>query len=414
MQSTKPAILVAALLLLTHYGAAQTLNPLYSFSGVNGDGGDPEGNLVLGPGGELYGVTSVGGANGRGTVYQLTPPSVPGGAWTETVLYSFTGTNGDGNGPETGLVMDSNGVLYGTTNKGGAGTCANGCGTVFSLTPPSSPGNPWTETVLHQFGVTPGDGYSNATGLVITRGGIIYGATRGALPSPKGSCVFRLRPPQTAGAAWIETVLHTFSSLNGDGSAPNGVIIYSGALYGTTANGGTTRGGIAFKLSPPVAGTNKWIETILYTFPETAAWSPVGSLVAGSGGTLYGMAIESPGACTQCGTIFQLTPPSVSGGSWTESALYNFTGSPDGRQPVGLLSNNGVLYGATTYGGINDFGTLFSLTLTGSETVLASFSPIPDGATPSGGLVADAGGNLYGVARQNGLGGSGTVYQLVP
>jgi len=122
-------------------GEAWTETVLHSFTGLDGDGAFPAGSLVVGGNGSLYGTTQYGGsatfgspctsngASGCGTAFVLTPPAVPGGAWTESVLHSFTGTNGDGAIPEGPLLLSPTGVLYGTTSAGGTANY----GTVFSL-----------------------------------------------------------------------------------------------------------------------------------------------------------------------------------------------------------------------------------------------------------------------------------------
>jgi hypothetical protein len=126
-------------------GGAWTQSTLYSFAGTP-DGSEPSGNLILNKDGSLYGVTVVGGQYGYGTAYQLIPPQVPGGAWTESILYSFAGPPSDGFGPAA-LAAGSGGLLYGPTTAGGSGSCApQGCGTIFQLTPPSAPGGVWQET----------------------------------------------------------------------------------------------------------------------------------------------------------------------------------------------------------------------------------------------------------------------------
>jgi uncharacterized repeat protein (TIGR03803 family) len=119
---------------------------LYNFTGTNGDGLGANGDLIFDDAGNLYGTTVSGGScstNDCGTVFELSPPTLPGDAWTETVLHSFAGFP-DGSRPAAGLVFDATGNLYGTTANGGSSSC--GCGTVFELTPPSQPGGMWTET----------------------------------------------------------------------------------------------------------------------------------------------------------------------------------------------------------------------------------------------------------------------------
>jgi hypothetical protein len=116
---------------------------IYNFTGLNGDGGYPSSSVVVGKNGALYGTTQYGGGStssspcssagvsGCGTAFQLTPPTTPGGPWTETILHSFTGQDGDGSIPLAGLALSSTGVLYGTTSSGGTA----GNGTVFAIVP---------------------------------------------------------------------------------------------------------------------------------------------------------------------------------------------------------------------------------------------------------------------------------------
>ena len=141
----------------------------------------------MGSGGVLYGTTIYGGAFESGTVFSLRPPSTPGGAWTEQDLYTFTGGS-DGQYPHGGITIGSGGVLYGTTYNGGTA----GLGTVFSLTPPAIPGGAWTESVLHSF-VENGVGVFPATGVALGPGGIIYGTTGYGGPHNSGT-VFSLTP----------------------------------------------------------------------------------------------------------------------------------------------------------------------------------------------------------------------------
>jgi hypothetical protein len=190
----------------------------------------------MGSGGVLYGAAQSGGVNGaQGTVFSLTPPTAPGGAWTETTLYDFLG-GADGSEPVAGVVIGAGGVLYGTTEAGGTGGTR---GTVFSLTPPSSPGGSWTEVVLYKFAGSPSDGANPFSGVVIGTGGVLYGTT-----GPGGSLgdgtVFSLTPPLSPGGSWTESVLYNFTG-GSDGSGPEGVVIGSGGvLYGTTSGAGNT------------------------------------------------------------------------------------------------------------------------------------------------------------------------------
>jgi len=168
-------------------GTVWTETVLYSFAGGS-DGANPlNGNLVADKAGNLYGTTYAGGGStnctgttpGCGTVFQLAPPATQGAPWTETVLYSFTGLS-DGANPDAGLIMDSKGNLYGTTVYGGGVTCGTTtCGTIFELTPPSTQGGPWTETVLHAFGKG-SDGANPTAGLTFGLRGRFSGRPQAA------------------------------------------------------------------------------------------------------------------------------------------------------------------------------------------------------------------------------------------
>jgi len=128
-------------------GADWTGTLLYTFS--LGPGGAFPSSLVAGPGGSLYGTAALVGSSGNGSAFQLVPPGTSGGPWTETDLYEFQGL-ADGSGPN-GVIRGPHGSLYGTT-LGRYPAGGNGQGTVFQLTPPSIPGGPWTKTILHSFG----------------------------------------------------------------------------------------------------------------------------------------------------------------------------------------------------------------------------------------------------------------------
>jgi len=151
---------------ITHANGTWTLTPLYAFKGQP-DGAFPYGGLLFDNAGNLYGTTYYAGVHDFGTVYKLTHAN---GAWHETVLYSFKG-NTDGSAPISTLVSDSAGNLYGTTSDGGT-SCA--CGTIFKLTPNAN--GTWTESVPYRFPGSPGAGFSY-NGMVADTAGNFYGAT---------------------------------------------------------------------------------------------------------------------------------------------------------------------------------------------------------------------------------------------
>jgi uncharacterized repeat protein (TIGR03803 family) len=350
-------------------GGAWTETVLHTFTGQDGDGFAPAGSPALGRSGTLYGITVEGGQTDLGTVYNLIPPASPGGAWTETVLYSFAGGS-DGSYPGAGVVIGKAGALYGTTGAGGggAGCFPYGCGTVFTLAPPASPGLAWMETVLYSF--TGGsDGSVPSASLVIGTKGELYGTTEYGGASADG-VVFELTPPSSPGGAWTETVLHAFTGQSGDGAFPTAglVIGKKGVLYGTTSAGGTASNGTVFELSPADPGA-PWTETVLYSFGGGGqGGDPLGGVVIGQNGVLYGTTLNfgasqlCPGY--DCGTVFALQPPASAGDAWTQIVLHNFTGRSDGAGPWAgvVVGESGALFGATSVGGSSNSGTVFKLT----------------------------------------------------
>ena len=207
-------------------GAAWTATVLYSF---------PEtylaGNLSQGDG-VFYATTLYYGSDGPGLILQLTPPAAPGGIWTGTTLYKLA--IGQGCTPKD-LTLASDGTLYGTTY--GTNEFGNGAGTVFSLTPPASPGDDWTYTMLKDFGP-----FHPNTPLIV-RDGKVYGA----VDSTDGGAVFELTPPSAPGGEWTTTYLHIFT----DFEEPGGTLLMdeTGTLYGATQNYSEQLGGTIYRIA---------------------------------------------------------------------------------------------------------------------------------------------------------------------
>jgi uncharacterized repeat protein (TIGR03803 family) len=241
----------------TEAGGAWTAKIIYIFTGGT-DGAFPNGGLIFGSNHSLYGTTINGTqqAPSFGSAFKLSPPSGPG-AWTLTTLYTFTGGT-DGGAPSAGLIFDGSGALYGTTSFGGDPACAPGesCGTVFKLTPPSGGSGAWTESVLYDFtGGT--DGAAPQASLIFDSTGALYSTTLGGGDlscglDPGSGCgtVFKLSPPSGGGDLWTESVLHSFEG-GSDGVNPfTPVLMLGGNLYGTTVYGGTPNGGTVFEVIP--------------------------------------------------------------------------------------------------------------------------------------------------------------------
>jgi uncharacterized repeat protein (TIGR03803 family) len=230
--------------------------------------------------GNLYGTTDSGGEYAWGTVYKLTPKS--SGGWTQSVLYSFKGGT-DGQFPTGGVVFDTLGNLYGTTQYGGNKSCS--CGTVFKLALNSHGG--WTKSTLHRFNGNI-DGASPAAALIFDSAGNLYGTTAtGLQKSNVFGTVFELTP--NSGGSWTEKVLFAFPNDGSGGEAPEAALVFDpgGNLYGTAYVGGAHQQGVVFKLTPSSQGA--WTESVLYSFAGGAdgAW-PYSPLIFDSAGNLYG------------------------------------------------------------------------------------------------------------------------------
>jgi uncharacterized repeat protein (TIGR03803 family) len=206
--------------------------------------------LTIDSAGNLYGMTESGGSAGGGTIFEVSPDGH--GGWIEQVLYSFGSQNNDGFYPFGGnLISDNAHNLYGMTQYGGM----YGGGTVFQLTPHQD--GSWTEQVIYSFCARKNcmDGAYPQDTLVFDAQGNLYGTTSygGRYYSEKSSgTVFKLTPTQ--GGTWIEHLLHSFHPNDGDGSYPEGGLVFDATgrhLFGTTDyGGGAYNAGTVFELTP--------------------------------------------------------------------------------------------------------------------------------------------------------------------
>jgi uncharacterized repeat protein (TIGR03803 family) len=383
--------------------------------------------------------------------------ALPTQAQTFQLLHTFEGTDGLAPGA---LTFDGGGNLYGATVEGGIQNCPvpgnAGCGTIFELVKNSN----WASKTLYQF-QSRTDGWSPNSPLTLDAGGSLYGTTLDGGIEGGGGTVFRLWPTcKDLGChqiVWSKTVLYRFGQC--DGSGTNGGLVFdnAGNLYGTTIQFCDQHTGEAYELSPAQNLNGTWNITRQYVFngPPDGRW-PEGPVSFGGDGKLYGSTLG--GGNSDLGTVYRLTP---AGNTWTECALYSFTGGTDGRKPIGnvifdgtgtlygvtngdwqpsgvyaltstagcsqgavlplfsflpgegqhlasglvMNSAGNVMYGAAPFGGKYGFGSIYKLTSTGNGW---SYSPVydftggSDGATPQGPLVMDASGNLYGSAAAGG------------
>lgn len=325
--------LLCALATMGIASAAWNETVLYSFTG-GADGGHPEAGLILDAAGNLYGTTAGGGAANAGVVFKLDT------AGREMVLYSFTG-GADGNGPNSGVIRDAAGNLYGTTSIGGnLSTChLAGCGVVFKL---------------------------DTTGK--------------------------------------ETVLYSFTG-GADGAGPEAGVMHdsAGNLYGTTYDGGASGFGVVYKVDTASQ------ETVLHNFtggPDGR--NPLAGVILDPAGNLYG---TTGGGGANTGSVYKVDA------AGQETVLHHFTGHGDGNSPSGGVVRDpaGHLYGATYYGGASGFGVVFELPDTGGPgRVLYSFTGGVDGGNPYSGVIRDSAGNLYGTTWKGGTANVGVVFKLTP
>jgi uncharacterized repeat protein (TIGR03803 family) len=362
-------------LLVTTEAQAQIFSTLRSFAGA--DGSSPSGALVEGPDGNLYGTTQIGGPEGRGTVFGMTPTGAL------TMLYALNGP--EGSDVFAPLLLARDGRLYGTTALGGPGDW-DGKGTVFGI---SLDGD---YAPLHFFSGS--DGAHPQTGLIEDRDGWLYGSTSSGGDFGRGS-VFAL---SLAGEL---RSLHAFSG--DDGAMPLGELVLAadGWLYGTTVTGGANNGGTLFRISP--AGDFAIVHAFGFDPPD--GYSPQGGLVVGADGAIYGT--TEFGGEHGYGTIFRLTADG------TFTPLHSL-GQYEGTAPLaGLIAGgDGKLYGTTSSGGAFDHGTVFAITPAGELTVAHAFVAQLDGGSPVAALVRARDGRLYGTTPLGGAFSQGTVFRI--
>jgi uncharacterized repeat protein (TIGR03803 family) len=361
--------------------SAQTLTTLYSFHGA--DGSNPYAGLMQASNGNLYGTTSAGGANGDGTVFQITT----GG--TLTTMHNFNRFNPtDGSQPYAGLIQATDGNLYGTTYRGGS----HNVGTVYRITTTG------TMKTLHDLDYQP-DGALPYAGLVQATNGAFYGT------ASNGGGEFGTAFIATAFGQYIP--IYTFiNSFIGANPVAGLVQASNGNLYGAAASGGSDGCGALFEM------TLSGAYTMVHDFTGDDGCSPQATLFQGSDGNLYGTASAGGGGGQghNYGTAFKITP------SGTFTLLHTFDGT-DGTYPTGALiqATDGNFYGTTQYGGAYNQGTIFKVTPTGTVTTLYSFCPqahCNDGANPYAGLILGSDGVFYGTTFNGGGGNDGTVFSL--
>jgi len=368
---------------------------------------EPYGGLIQSANGTLYGATSVGGVNGEGEVFQLSP------AGKFITLYSFCAQPNcsDGAYPVSGLAYAADGKFYGTTSSGGDINCnsGRGCGTVFRLTPNGE------LTTLHSFAGADGD-YPGYGPLIQATDGNLYGTTY--FGGTSNLCTIGCGTLFKVSLSGTFTTIYNFCSQPGcsDGEVPSGGLVQAtdGGFYGTTQSGGADEVeacngvgcGTVFRIAK--SGTL----TTIHDFQGSDGQYPYSGLVQGTDGNFYGTTYEGGDReCTPygiCGTVFQMKP----NGSLTSLHTFDVT---DGDGPVGGLmqSTNGMFYGTTSQGGfvkghcgVYGCGTAFSI-----DMGLGPFVKTQSDFGRVGSTAIILGTNLTGATSVN-FNGSGAVFKV--
>ncbi len=379
----------ALLASLSRPAESQTYRVIHNFTDKGKDGATPYGGPILDRLGNLYGSTYLGGAYGSGSVYRLSPT---GSSWSYSTLYSLRGLS-DAAGPAFGTLAIHNGALFGSSEGGGY------LGTAFKVGPCKST---CAETVLHSFGHGT-DGEEPVGGVVVDTEGNVYGTTLLGGTYGNGT-VYEIKPsgvesviysfvggsdavnPAAAvtldsqgniygtapaggaygngavykltrsGSTWTESVLYSFQGTT-DGANPVGGIILdkAGNVYGGTFDGGVNGGGTVYELSP---SGESWTFTVLYSFPGGYG-GPYNKLTFDAKGNLYG--ILNGESAHGFGSVFKLSPGKD---GWTYSDVYDFTGGSDGGFPYCKLAIDaqGDIFGTAVIGGTDNQGVVFEIT----------------------------------------------------
>jgi uncharacterized repeat protein (TIGR03803 family) len=432
---------------MTATGAIKTI---HEFAGGATDGANPYSGLVAAAG-NFYGTTVGGGSAGIGTIYKMTP------AGAVKVIHSFTGTSkNDGSSPYAGLLLASDGRLYGVTYGGGK----QNQGTVFGI---NTDGTGYA--VIHQFNNTLDTVYNPQYGLVETAGGVLYGTGYSATGFSGG--IFKL----TKTGSNFKFV-HGFASTDLAGYSPASDLIAAsdGNLYGTCDSGGENGLGTVYKIVP---GTPDQISVLWAfdgdtgAFPTSYSYSSgyQNRLLQGADGNLYG--VTTSGGAFGYGTMFQLSlagactaftdfnysdcngtanPPAQSGTSFYLTSYFggvtSTTQNANGYGAAVSVSSTGALsliqsfsvldaynsyaglvqvgtgttatyYGVTVNGGEYGQGAIFSITAKGMFSIVHAFNNYAqEGANPVGGLIVGADKALYGTTVNGGLFSYGTVFRI--
>jgi len=430
LSATAIAIAAATIAISGPANAASAVKPLYGFCTEANctDGSGPSGTLLSDSQFNLFGTTTRGGQNDKGTIYEIIQ-NADTGSHHHKVLYDFCNGSGcsDGALPIDGsLIQDIDGSLYGTTSSGGTTGGPDGGGVVFKLTPNANKTR-WTYSVIYHFcqlascrdGLTPVGNltyFGQETGAPYDKTSSLYGtAAEGGLQN--NGVVFSLTPK--ADGTFQEAPIYLFCSGGGscgDGKAPTGGLTMdqNHNLAGTTSLGGIGDAGVVFKLND--VGKVRWSETVLHQFCASEGcadgMSPRSGLVADATGNFYGTTVAGGNTNAMCGSAgcgvaFKIDTHGIMSQLYAFCTLDNCA---DGGVPARLsLDLTDTPIGLTTVGGGHHHGTLFKLSTAYQDLFdfKCTKKTCSAGKNPSGGLVVDTNSFIYGVMNDGGTNKTG-------
>ncbi len=354
---------------------------IHEFTGGT-DGITPIGGLVMDSSGALYGATYSGGSGcnnstscGYGTVFKLMPPALENTAWTETILYRFTGKKNNMN--PLGVIFGPNGALYGATDNNNLTVHGSNFGSIFCLIPPPVAGGAWTQETVYTFKGSKANPGNPTGGLTFDATGALYGVSNGVGQPGTGEGLqsgdlFKLVSASVGKFPWKLTILYAFGTKDVGNFDPSGGLVLDagGNVYTTALTSSTSNSGAVVMLTPPAPGKKAWSLSTLHQFGSVGdGFYPAGAITRDTSGSLYGATSysvnegDSNGVC--CGITYKITPPAAGFGPWTETILYNFQGDSNGGYTSSGLafgSSGNMLYGTTSSGGANGDGVVYEIT----------------------------------------------------
>ncbi len=388
---------------MTSAGGASGIGTIYTLDEANVftkkydfyriEGSAPKGELVKAADGLYYGVTEFGGGQGVGVLFSYDPVSTTYLVLKEFNSVASTATSAYGARPIRGLLLGTDGKIYGTCSEGGA----TGGGTLWVYTIATN-----TLEKRVDFDTTTGaaaKGSRPKGQLVQATNGLIFGTCQLGGLNGRGS-IYEFNPANNAFAKRYDFA--ALPSVTGGGPFSGMIQASNGLLYGTAKGGGTGNGGVIFSFNP---GT-PYTYTVIHNFTEATGWQPMGELVQTADGLLYGAA--SAGGANAAGALFRFN---INTSTYT---LLHTMGNMDGTYPFGrlVLASNGKFYGSTSAGGTNYAGVLYSYhPATSTFAVVHNMSDSGLSAMWSG-MIEDPVGRLVGLCSAGGGGSNGAMFSL--